>query len=114
LTDRCALGPNVGLQEFDLFGADLAYKATGDFELKHATHGKHLSGLVNGRAGDPGPTGLFQGDEAALRKLEQGLAHQGARYAKLRCNFLFGELGAGLELMTHDGLAERGHDLVGA
>src|SRR5690606_16401910 len=48
-----------------------------------------------------------QRDQAVLRQLEQALAHQGARDAKVVGQFLLGQLGAGKQAVFDDGACQR-------
>ncbi|MPN03189.1 hypothetical protein SDC9_150415 [bioreactor metagenome] len=100
------LGSHMLLEGANLGGAALLDKAAHHFGLKHAAHGKHLACLVHRRRCHKGAAGGLEPDETVLRKLKQGLAHQGAGNSKVVGQLLLGQLGAGHQAMLDDGLGQ--------
>ena len=100
-------------ERLDAGGRGSAHKSPRHLHLQHAAHGKHLPGLFYRRGGDKGAARRFQPDQAVLRQLKQGLAHQRARDAKVVGQLLLGQLGAGVQTVVNDGFGQGLNDRVG-
>jgi hypothetical protein len=104
---------HVFLQAGQPFGLEFAHKGSGHFGLQHAPHRKHLARFAHRWGGDKGAARRFHLDQALLRQLKQGLAHQGARHAVVVGQLLLGELGTRLQAVLDDGAGQAFDNLIG-
>ena len=113
LGDRSTFLGHVIMQTGQPFRLERAHKRTGHFGLQHAPHRKHLAGLAHRWGGHKGAARRLHLDQALLRQLKQGLAHQGARHAVMVGQLLLGQFGAGLQAVLDDGAREAFDNLIG-
>ena len=100
-------------ERLDLGGGDIAHKGTGHFRFQHAPHRKHLPGFGHRGCGHKGAAGGLQANQAVLRQLKQRLPHQGARHTEMIGQFLFGQFGARVQPVLHNGFGQGFDDGMG-
>jgi 5-hydroxyisourate hydrolase len=100
-------------QGLDLRRRDTAHELARHLGFQHAPDLEHLRASSTVGAATKAPRAFSMFTQAVLRQLEQRLPHQRARDAEVVGQFLFGQLGARLQAVLHDGAGERVGDDAG-
>ena len=103
---------NMVSECLDVCRRGLPRKKANHLGLDDAAQTKHLLGLHHRGRRHKSTARRLQANQLVLRELQQGLAHECARHAKMVGQFLLSQLGTRLQPMLDNRLGERLHDQV--